>query len=195
MIERLSQTQRRVLAVFLLLATVAVIVRVLVLPVWTAYLDNRDAIAQLEDNIARYSKLSARVQGLRTAFEELDESGDLDRYVLAQNSEPLAAAALQDRVKSVVTRSGGTLTSTQVLPIVSAHGFKRIIVNVRMAVSMPALQQVLYELETSLPYLFADDIIILSRAANQRRRQGQVVDMLEVRFNLYGYMREQGASA
>jgi general secretion pathway protein M len=194
-IERLPQAQRRILAVVLLLLTVVVIARVLVVPIWTAYLNNRDAIAQLEDNIARYLRLSTRVQGLRVAAQELDESADLDRYVLAQNSEPLAAAALQDRVKSVVTSSGGTLTSTQVLPVVSEPGFKRIIVNVRMAVSMAALQQVLYQLETGLPYLLVDDLVILSRAANQRRRQGQAVDMLDVRFNLYGYMREPGAPA
>jgi len=194
-IERLSQTQRRILAVGLLLLAIAVIVRVLVVPIWAAYLNNRDTIAQLEDNIARYLRLSTRVQGLRVAAQELDESGDLDRYVLAQNSEPLAAAALQERVKSVVTSSGGTLTSTQVLPAASEPGFKRIIVNVRMAVSMAALQQVLYELETGLPYLLVDDLVILSRAANQRRRQGRVVDMLDVRFNLYGYMRESGAPA
>ncbi len=195
MIERLPRAQRRILAVLLLVVCVAVVVRVLVVPIWSTYVGNRDAIAQIEDSIARYSRLSAQVDALRSAVGELQRSDDLARFVLAQESEPLAAAALQERVKSVVTSSAGTLTSTQVLPTKPEQGFKRIIVNVRMAVSMDALQRVLYELENGLPYLLVDDIVILSRAARKRRRTAQAADLLDVRFSLYGYMRDAGEPA
>jgi len=194
-IERLPRAQRRILAVLLLVVCVAVVVRVLVVPIWSTYVGNRDAIAQIEDSIARYSRLSAQVDALRSAVGELQRSDDLARFVLAQESEPLAAAALQERVKSVVTSSAGTLTSTQVLPTKPEQGFKRIIVNVRMAVSMDALQRVLYELENGLPYLLVDDIVILSRAARKRRRTAQAADLLDVRFSLYGYMRDAGEPA
>ncbi|GMQ95911.1 MAG: hypothetical protein BMS9Abin14_383 [Gammaproteobacteria bacterium] len=195
MIARLPRVQRRILAVLLLLAGAAVVVRVLVVPMWSTYIGNRDAIAQIEDSIARYSRLSAQVEALRSAVDELEQSDDLARFVLAQESEPLAAAALQERVKSVVTSSAGTLTSTQVLPTKPEQGFKRIIVNVRMAVSMDALQRVFYELENDLPYLLVDDIVILSRGARKRRQSTQAVDLLDVRFNLYGYMRDAGEAA
>ena len=189
MIERLPRTQRRILAVLLLLLALAAVVRVLVLPIWSTYLGNRDAIAQSEDNIVRYSRLSTQIGALQSAVGELEQVDNLDPYVLVQESEPLAAAALQARMKSVVTSSGGTLTSTQVLPTEREQGFKRVIINVRMAVSTDALQRVLYELENSLPYLLTDDIVILSRGARKRRRTTQSVDLLDVRFNLYGYMR------
>ena len=195
MIERLPRVQRRILAVLLVLVFLTVIVRVLVVPIWTTYFGNRNAIAQSEDDIARYSRLSAQLDALQSAVGELQQIDDLARFVLAQESEPLAAAALQERVKSVVTSSGGTLTSTQVLPPVSEQGFKRIIVNVRMAVSIDALQRVLYMLESDLPYLLADEIVILSRGARKRRRTKQAADLLDVRFNLYGYMRDAGESA
>ena len=190
MIERLSRIQRRILAVLLLLLAVAAVMRALVLPIWTSYLSNSDAIAQSEDNIARYSRLSTQIGALQSAMGELEQADNLDRYVLVQESEPLAAAALQARMKSVVTSSGGTLTSTQVLPTETEQGFKRVIINVRMAVSTDALQRVLYELENNLPYLLTDDIVILSRGARKRRRTTQGVDLLDVRFNLYGYMRD-----
>ena len=192
MIERLTRVQRRILAVLVLLLLLAVVVRTLVVPIWTTYLGNRDAITRIEDDIARYSRLSAQVGALQSVLGELQQTDDLARFVLAQESEPLAAAALQERVKSVVTSSGGTLTSTQVLPTIAEQGFKRVIVNVRMAVSMNALQGVLYELENDLPYLLTDDIVILSRGARKRRRTPQAVDLLDVRFNLYGYMRDAG---
>ena len=195
MIAQLPRAQRRILAVLLLLVAVGVVVRLMVLPIWTTYAENRDAIAQTEDNIARYSRLSIQVDALGSIVDELEQADNLDRYVFSQESEPLAAAALQDRIKSVVTNSGGTLTSTQVLPTVVDQGFKRVVVNVRMAVSVDALQRVLYALENNLPYLLADDIIILSRGARKRRRNVEAVDALDVRFNLYGFMRDGAAPA
>jgi general secretion pathway protein M len=195
MIAQLPRVQRRILAVLLLLVAVGAVVRLVVLPIWTTFAQNRDAIAQTEDNIARYSRLSTQVEALRSIVDELEQADNLDRYVISQESEPLAAAALQDRIKSAVTNSGGTLTSTQVLPTVADQGFKRVIVNVRMAVSVDALQRVLYELENNLPYLLTDDIVILSRGARKRRRKATAVDALDVRFNLYGFMRDPGEPA
>lgn len=192
MIARLTPVQRRVLALILLLAAIVVVARVLIVPMWNIYSDNRDAIVQMEDSIARYARISAQVGSLRQAMEDLAEADELTRYVLAQESESIAAAALQERVKSIVTTSGGALTSTQVLPAVAEKGFKRVIVNVRMAVSIDALQRVLYELENGLPYLLASDMIILSRNVRKRGRTGQSVDLLDVRFNLSGYMRDAG---
>ncbi|MDX2315695.1 MAG: type II secretion system protein GspM [Gammaproteobacteria bacterium] len=199
MIAQLPRAQRRILAVLFLLAAVAAVVGLIVWPIWSTYVENRDAIAQTEDNISRYSRLSIQVDALRSVVAELEQADNLDRYVFPQESEPLAAAALQDRIKSVVTNSGGTLTSTQVLPAVADQGFKRVVVNVRMAVSVEALQRVLYALESNLPYLLADEIVILSRSAgkrrrnaDKRRRNADAVDSLNVVFNLYGFMRDAG---
>ena len=194
-ITRLPRSQRRILAVLLLVLVVLLAVRLVLVPVWGTYAGNRDTIAQYQDDIARYSRLSSQVAELQSAVGELRESDDLARFVLPQESEPLAAAALQARVKSVVTDSGGTLTSTQVLPTEAEQGFKRIIVNVRMAGSTDVLQRVLFELENGLPYLIADDIVILSRAGGKRRRAAVPVDRLDVRFNLNGYMRDTGGPA
>lgn len=195
MIERLSRTQRRILAILLLVAVVLVLSRGVAVPVVRAYLDNRDAIAQAEENIARYSRLSARIEALEQTMDELEASDRLGEYILSERSEPLAAAALQERVKSVVTASGGTLTSTQVLPAENEQGFRRVVVNVRMAGSIESLQRVLHALESDLPYLLADDVIILARGARKRRRATESTDLLDVRFNLYGYMRDGEGAA
>lgn len=189
MMERLPRVQRRLLAVGLLLLLAAVVVRLIAVPIASSYLENREAIIQMQETIARYSKLSTQVDTLRLAVRELQDADELDRYVLAQESEALAAAALQERVKAIVTSSGGTLSSTQVLPADVVSGFKRIVVSVRMGVSIDALQRVLYALENDLPYLIADDIVILARSGGKRRAAAQVQDLLDVRFNLRGFMR------
>ncbi len=186
----LPQAQRRLLAVLLLLLAVVLVVRLILVPIWSTYVGNRDAIARLQDDIARYSRLSNQVVELQSSVDEIDQSDELARYVLSQGSEPLAAAALQDRVKSAVTSSGGTLTSTQVLPAKADQGFRHVIVNIRMAASTEALQRVLHELESGLPYLITDEIVILSRSNRKRRKATAAADLLDVRFNLNGYMRD-----
>lgn len=188
MIAQLPRFQRQILAAALLLIMLFGVVRLAVVPIWNSYVENRDAIAQFQDDIARYSRLSTQLTVLQSAVKNLNQSDDLAPYVLPEESEPLAAAALQQRVKSVVTKSGGTLTSTQVLTPIPAQGFKRVTINVRMAVSTEALQQVFYELESNLPYLMTDNIIILSRGRKRRRQLPVDVDQLDVRFNLSGFM-------
>lgn len=188
MIAQLPPVVRRVLAVVLLLMVIAIVLRGLIVPTWRMYLDNRDAIAQMEDTIARYARLSAQVESLRQTVAELEEAGELGQYLLDEASEPLAAAALQERLKAMVTSSGGTLISTQVLPTESDEGLKRVIVSVRMAGSVAALQGVLYELESSLPFLLTDNLVVLSRNARQRNRMPSSDDSLDIRFNLHGFL-------
>lgn len=196
MIERLTPVQRRILALALALVVVLAFARLVVLPTWGAYLDNRDAIAQHREDIARYSRLATRMPELEAALRDLERSDALARYVLTHESAALAAAALQERVKTVVQRSGGDLTSTQVLPAEEeGQGFRRVTVNVRMAVSTPSLQEVFYELESTLPYLLVDEVVILSRASRRRRAVAPGTDMLDVRFNLSGFMRGAAGGA
>ena len=87
MIERLPRLQRRNLAIGLLLLLVVVVVRIAMVPIVSTYLGNREAIVQMQDTITRYSKLSAQLDTLRLAVEELKEADDLDRYVLAKTRD------------------------------------------------------------------------------------------------------------
>lgn len=195
MIARLGRIQRRVLALVLLLVTLAAVALLVVAPLWRAWSDNRADIEQARDDIARFSRLAADMSSLEEMLAHLRETDPVSGYVLGQGSVPLAAAALQERVKAVVTASGGTLTSTQVLPVADAGPFRRITVNVRMAVSTAALQQVLHELEGGLPYIVVDELIVLARHARRRRNEVQPQDMLDVRFNLSGFMRPEARGA
>lgn len=195
MIENLPLLQRRILAVLLLLVAIAAIVRIVAVPIWRTYVGNRDDIVQMEDTIERYTRVSSQAESLSRTVEKLERADELDSYVLPQNSEPLAAAALQERIKSVVATSGGTLTSTQVLPTKAEQGFTQVVISVRMAVSTDALQGVLYELEGNLPYLVIDELLVLSRQGNRRRQTVQPGDMLDVRFTLRGFMPERAKPA
>jgi hypothetical protein len=47
---------------------------------------------------------------------------------------------------------------------------------------------VLHELESSEPYLFVDNLQIKSTTRRRKRAEEQQVDVLSIRFDIYGYL-------
>jgi len=74
----------------------------------------------------------------------------------------IAGAALEQRLKEVVEKSGGALTSSQVeLDDPEAkNGFLGLTASIE--VDQPGLQTILYDIEAGTPYLFVDKLSIQS---------------------------------
>jgi len=145
----------------------------------------------LEDDRALIGELQQRVAGRGAYGGQLDalkgriaESG---LYVRA-DTEPLAAAAVQERLKDAVGRHGGELRSVQSLPSEQEGALTKVGLRVVMTGQLEPAVRVLYELETSEPYLFVDNLQI--QATARRRVQTGTEDgvNLSIRFDLFGYM-------
>ena len=108
---------------------------------------------------------------------------------MSAQSTSLAAAELQERVKAVVEQTGSRLTSTRVLTPAEEGSFYRVAVNVRMRVTVEALQEVLHGLEGALPYMTVDNVTVLARRARRNRRNKAAgPQTLDVRFDLSALM-------
>lgn len=188
MISRLSPPQSRLLAIALLLLCTGVVVQLVAWPAWRMYRDDRQAVEQQRDQIERFKRIAKRAPEIKQRLQELEERRKRDQYVLTEGSTILAAAALQERVKAIVEQSGGRLTSTQVPPAVAEGAYNKVTVKVRMSVTTPALQSILYELESGVPYLVVDNVAVLSRRARRRKQTQPQPQTLDVRFDLSGYM-------
>jgi general secretion pathway protein M len=72
----------------------------------------------------------------------------------------IAGAALIQRVAGAVTKFGGNVLSTQVelKGTQSKAGFINILASCE--IEQPALQQVLYDLEAGMPFLFIDQLVV-----------------------------------
>lgn len=79
--------------------------------------------------------------------------------VLEGPTVTVAGAALLQRVAGAVTRVGGNILSSQVdlQGAQSKNGFVK--VSVDCEVAQPALQQLLYDLEAGMPFLFVDQLV------------------------------------
>jgi general secretion pathway protein M len=92
----------------------------------------------------------------------------------------VAGAGLLQRVTAAVTRVGGTELSSQVdlQGPQSNDGFVSVTVNCE--VNQVAMQQLLYDLESGMPFLFVDQLTVQTLANNDGRPSGRLRIVLAV---------------
>lgn len=168
-----------------------------------------DESTQLLDRLVRFKRLAASREPLANAIKKVREASPDNAYYLSQASPNLAATDLQQQVRSAIESNGGSLTSTQILPVSQQGNFSRVAIRVQMTGDVPVLQKMLYALETAQPLLFIENVQIRGRTIRQRVRtpQNQPRDrrtrrnqprtppqikttvQLTTQFELVGYMR------
>jgi general secretion pathway protein M len=178
----------RTLALVLLGVALLGAYRLVAAPLMTAYREGETSIEQAKELLQRYEALAEQRPLLADHLAKQQKR--------AGPSDALAAAQLQDRVKSVVEAAGGELRSTQILPATPLEGdlgFRRATLRVRFIVTIEGLETTLYELETGQPYLIIDDVTVRQERVRRRRDQPEKEPVLDVSLELFGYLREQPA--
>jgi general secretion pathway protein M len=116
-------------------------------------LDRRAALDSARDTV---SKITAR--GPTTAGTVAGDGTSPTSYFIEGATITVAGAALLQHVVATVTRFGANVVSSQVdlQGSQAKDGFLAATVNCEM--DQPALQQVIYELESGMPFLFIDQL-------------------------------------
>ena len=170
--------------------------RLIIAPVLSAYRDGEARIEQAKELLQRYEALGQQRSLLTDRLAEQQERAASAAGYLQGPSDALAAAQLQDRVKSVVETAGGQLRSTQILPaeqLEAELGVRRTRLRVHFVVTIEGLEESLYELETGQPYLVIDDVTVRQERVRRRRSEPRAQPMLDVSLQLFGYLREEPA--
>jgi general secretion pathway protein M len=124
----------------------------------TDVLDRRAAVAEASDTLASLEgRLSKRGAG--------GDATVTGSPVLEGPTVTVAGAALMQRVAGAVTKVGGNILSSQVdlQGPQSKDGFIGVTANCE--VEQPALQQLLYNLESGMPFLFIDQLVVQAPTA------------------------------
>jgi general secretion pathway protein M len=170
--------------------------RFILAPLLTAYRDGEVRIEQAKDLLQRYEALAQQRSLLTDRLAEQQERAASAAGYLQGPSDALAAAQLQDRVKSVVEGAGGELRSTQILPAEQLDadlGFRRTTVRIHFVGTIEGLEETLFELETGQPYLIIDEVTVRQERVRRRRSEPEAQPMLDVSLELFGYVREEPA--
>jgi general secretion pathway protein M len=140
-------------------ALYAGVVAVLLLVTWDALAD----ISDRRSSVAAAAEILARLEGRdpRGSAPGASPSGPAPAGspFLEGQTVTIAAAALLQRVTSSVTRLGGNVLSSQVEleGTQSKNGYVGLIASCE--IEQTALQQLLYDLEAGMPFLFVDQLV------------------------------------
>jgi general secretion pathway protein M len=189
MTGQVSLPLRRTLAVAILLALVSVVLSGIVQPLLDNYRESKASVDRLEAAMQRShagDRDIAQVQAELTALKRRQSSTG---GFLQGSNESIATAQLQDRLKTSVEGAKGELRSTQILPSRDDGKFRRITVRAQISLTTAALQRALYDVESSSPFLFLDNVIVRVRSVSQDRNKVVQDPILDVSFDLSGYIR------
>lgn len=188
-VSRISPGLQRALALAILAALVAAAIGLVVVPVLAAYSDARASIERQHDILEHARAAGLDPDALRAELARLKQRPRSPVGLIESANESLAAAALQERLKSTIAAAHGELRSTQTLPSHLEGQYRRVAVRGQTTVKLAGLQRVLYDLESATPLLFLDNVEV--RTVPDQSARGGVVENpnLDVRFDLYGYMR------
>lgn len=133
-----------------------------------AVLDGLAKARDYQEQIARFEAAIAQQDEILAALDSMASEDGAAAELLGGDSDALAAALLQDRLRSIVARSGGELEITQVLPPTQDGPLRVIAARAQLTATIPALQKILYAVETDKPFLFVDGMEIRLLAQSNR---------------------------
>jgi general secretion pathway protein M len=186
---QISLPIRRALAIAILIAGAWLLFLYVVQPTADLYSQAQTSIERYEAALGRAQNRERDLVDAETELAQLRKRQMTSGGFLEGTNESIAAARLQERLKSSLDAVKGELKSTQILPLREEADFRRVTVRAQISVGIGALQRTFYDLESSSPYLFLDNVIIRARTATPDRDKEPSDPVLDVSFDLAGYMR------
>jgi general secretion pathway protein M len=185
------------LAYAILFLLVLALLFLAIYPVWTMNAAYNRQIEDSQFQIQRYQRIAKQDDRYQLEFSNLKRSQQSDLRYLQSNTDSLANAELQRRIKRVVTAGQGEIVSTQAVKISQEEILNRVAIRVRMKSTLESLKKILHQLETQKPYLFVENISLRSRHVARRRLPNtkdiaKAIRTLDLEFLLVGYIKSEG---
>jgi general secretion pathway protein M len=158
-ITKLPAPRQRALAIALFVVAVVVVLAAVLVPLYLLHKHYDDKIAEFSDRIERYRRIAAQAPEYRKALDTM-RAKDGRRFFLKNTAPNLAGAELQEQVRTAIESNGGRITTSQNQGPKDEGRFRQITVSVQFFASSPALQKILYALESQPPYLSVESITV-----------------------------------
>jgi general secretion pathway protein M len=137
--------------------------------------------------VSHLTLVAGRRAGIKAALRQMNATLSDPAVFWIGQSEPAVSAAIQGRLREVVSASGGSLRSTTDLPTAPDHGLSRVALRLQAEGTVPTLQAVLYAIETSKPALFVDGFAI--NASDSGAAAAGQPPMLSIQLDVFGFSR------
>ena len=183
----------RILALLVTLLALALLWWAVASPLLGWYADRQEALAQRQALAARMALLVRRLPALRQQVREAAHAGDPGAHALIEgSSDAVAGAAIQEKVASLATALGVSLSSTETLAGAPDGADRRVGVRISLDAPFPVVVHLLAAIGSAQPSLLVDDLQM-----HGARILGQPESApLNVAFTVLGYRHpDQGEAS
>lgn len=154
------------------------------------HVDYAEEIGALREQLGRYKSVAAMRDVYEQRLSELQANRSDQNLFLEERDFNEAAAAMSERLGQVVdaraSNSCQIVSRQPVRPRVQER-YEKVTVNVRMRCVIDDVMTILHWLETSVPLIIVEEMTIVKPRARRRGRD-QASGILDVRFNMSGYL-------
>ncbi|MES9939495.1 MAG: type II secretion system protein GspM [Candidatus Thiodiazotropha sp. 6PLUC2] len=198
MYDTLTPRQSKLLALTILILLISIVLFAVIYPIWSLNQHYDDQISSQQHQIQLYKRIASQAGYYQSEAGRLKRIRASDRRYLQSETDSLAKAELQRRVKGVVSAAKGEILSTQIIGNDEEDGFVRVAIRVRMKSTLQDSVTIFHKLESEKPYLFVEEITIRSRPVARRRlpvneKIKRALELLDIDFKLVGYMKSLGS--
>ncbi len=179
----------RLAAIAILAFVIAVLFAGLVLPVQQAFEQRDQEIQQSLELLQRFGGQNLETTALEQQRDLLRREVQSGANLLRGASPAVAAASLQQFIRSAVQAERGTLRSVQILPAKAEAEYRRVTVRSQVDLNATGLRNILHRIESSRPLLFVDNIDIRPGQQISNVASGDVEMRLTIRFDIHGFVR------
>ncbi len=159
-----------------------------------------EEMGELREAEAGYRRKSAARPAIEKQLSRVRAAEAASAAFLPEPDFDAAAAGLAQKVDQTVAEFARSAQTCQVLGKTPMRGteqetFDRVVQVVRLRCSLEELVPILHRLESGQPTLFVDEIQIARWAGYRDPQTGKPLSTLDVRFNVYGYLRTKPESS
>ena len=178
--------RERRLAVGLLVGAVIAVVGLLGLLAWYPYHRYDRELGDRQEKVDRFHRIAGTRAEVAKQLESMREK-DSRRFFLRSGAAALSVAEAQEIVRGIVESSGGRLITMQALPAKEEGRYRQVSAQVQLAANIFALRKILHSVETHVPYLFIENLMVKTQVpGNFRPGPGAEPEMF-VTFDVHGY--------
>ena len=183
------------LAAVLILVIVAILVYLLCFH-WfiVRHIEYSDEISALSDQLGRFQRVAAQKGQYQALLQELQSRKSDESLFLEGNDFNEAAAGMSEQLNQMIrtqTEDTCQIVSRQPVRPRVAERFQKVTVNARMRCGIEDLKKILYSLENGVPMIIAEELTVIKPRSRRSRRDDEPSStVLDIRFNMSGYLRE-----
>lgn len=151
-------------------------------------------IAKRQESLPELRAKISKENELQKEHTDLAALGQDKSLLLEGDKTGVAGANLQSLVNRLVTANGGTASSIQIMPPKEDGNLMRISVSMSISVGTDGLRDIVHSLETGMPLIFIDDIIVRAVHDDFRPPEPHYIGPLDVTLQVSGFAVKDGAS-